>query len=270
MSQAVDWNLRMVGASSGMPLGFIAELWRPIEAWPGIGNIAERARARGRSPDGFDLRKATSRALLVETVNAAQAVMYTVDKIETLVSEVQAWVEEAVPPIGPDEEAPLYGRDVGHPNLTCASWEFANLLAWLRTLEERIERPAYRAEGRAGLLPMLNPLHPITPNVRSLVEALRSGALGDRRLTNLVLHNEVVPSPHQGARLTNDSRVVVRIPDRLEERVDLALELSYGEDRELLALAQRVADDVGQFVDGLLGEFEVANEMRNRGEIPPH
>jgi len=251
-------------------LGFIAELWKPPEAWAGLDRVVERAERSETRPDNYRLRDATSQRLLQEVVNAARAIMYTVDKIEGLVAEVQEWVDESIEPLGEDEERPQYVRGVGDPRLVAAGWEFANLLTWLRSLQERIERDARKPKGeKVGLVPMLNPHHPITPKVVSLVEDLYSGALGDRLLANLVLHHEVVPR-YTGAELTDDNRVIVRIPDRPEGPVDFSFELRYSEERDLISLARAVAEDVRRFVDGLLDEFEEANRMRQRGEIPSH
>ena len=107
----------MMGASTGMPLGFIAELWRPVEAWPGIENVIQRAKARGRTLDDWNLRNATSERLLEEVVNAARAVLYAAQKIEAAVAEVQEWAERDVARPDPDEPKPIYGTRVAHPLL---------------------------------------------------------------------------------------------------------------------------------------------------------
>jgi hypothetical protein len=264
------WGQRLMGSSTGMPLGFIAELWRRPDAWVGLDRAVQRAREKGRKVDGYTIFAATTEQLLREVVHTAQAILYTAEKVQTAVGHVQRWAERELPSLKPDEPWPEYGWGIGHPQVVAAGIEFVNLLSWLRGLEERLSRRALSGDGQVGLLPMLNPHHPITERVHKLAAELRKEAFGDRRLANLVLHHEAVPQGQSGAEWTRDRRVVIRLPDPLDEPVDFPFELTYAEQRDLLTISENIVGAVTRFVDTLLDHFEEANRMRKRGEIPPH
>jgi hypothetical protein len=158
--------------------------------------------------------------------------------------------------LAPGEPEPEYGRGVGHPKLMCASFEFMNLLGWLRTIDERLDRgyahPADKT--RAGLLPWLSEERPLRPRVEELVTAFREQAL-ERRPANYVLHAEALPAPLSGADLTRDHKIRISIPDRPGDRVGTRHDLTYEEGRDALSVAREADQAVETLIDGLIDGF---------------
>jgi hypothetical protein len=257
-----------IGANVGAPLGFYAEHWRPPEEDPHYPALAERYGANAASEVGM-LREHSLR----EVVYAACGFAYTLDKLEALLDEVQVWVEEEVERPAPDEPEPEYGRGVGHPKLMYASFEFMNLLSWLRTIDERLDR-GYANPGdksRAGLLPSLSQERPLRARVEELVATFREQAL-ERRLANYVLHAEALPAPLSGAKLTPDHKVKISIPDRPGERIGSRHDLTYEEGRDALSVAREADQAVEALVNGLIEGFveegRAIAEERERAQQP--
>lgn len=77
-----------------------------------------------------------------------------------------------------------------------------------------------------------------------------------------------MPPPFEGARLTDDHRVSLRVPDRPSIPVGTRWDLTYEEERDALTLAQEAAQAVESLVDGLIDAFVQEGQAvrRERGE----
>jgi hypothetical protein len=65
-----------------------------------------------------------------------------------------------------------------------------------------------------------------------------------------------VPAPLEGAQLTEEHGVRLRVPDRPERPVETRWHLTYGEERDVLTLARESARDVESLVEDLIEAFE--------------
>lgn len=255
MSERIlQWTRNAVfgyGIPSGAPLGFYAEHWKPIGDDPHYAALAERY------GEDAAMRIALLRPeLLREVVYAACGFAYTFEKLEALMEEVQAWVEENVERLATGQSEPGLGRSVAHPTLLCASFEFMTLLGWLRTIDERLERGQERSGHKTpvGLLPSLSETRPLCRCADELVRAFREQAL-ERRLANFILHAEAVPSPLSGASITRDHEVRISVPDRAHKRIGSRDDLTYEEGRDALSVARTADRAVETLVEGLIAGF---------------
>lgn len=226
------------------PIGFYAELWRSPEDDPDLPALKAKYGDRAESEVSM-----LQMQLLREVLTAAGGLFYTLGKIEALLAEMQVYVETHIQPWPAGEPWPEFGQGVSHPLLVHASYEFVNLLSWLRAIDERLDR-RHRASSdqpRVGLLPALA-YRPLRERVEALVVTFRAEAL-ERRLANYVMHAGTVPPPLEGARLTPDHKVSLRIPDRPGDRVSTRWHLTYEEERDGLTVAREAAQAVESLVD---------------------
>lgn len=230
---------------------FYAELWREPTEDPSLTALAEKY-GRDRALQEVTMLQTH---LLDEVVYAASGLLYTLERIESLLAALQEYVDEHVRPLADGEPWPEYGFGVAHPLVVEASFELANFLSWLRTIDERLDR-AYlpRSKAREGLLPGLAD-RPVRAQVQALVDEFRDTTL-ERTLANYQLHAAAVTPPFEGARLSPDHRVSLRIPDRAPKRVDTRWHLSYKDEREALTVAREAAAAVESLMDRLIEAFE--------------
>ena len=269
------WTRRAVfGEGAPDSRGFYREHWRPVQEDAAYAELTARYGEDRAATEVAILRS----HLLREVVYAACGFVYTLDKLEHLVGEVQEWVEEHVARPGADDPEPEFGRGVGHPNLVYASFEFMNLLGWLRTIDERLDRATQRPGERlrAGLVPALAEDRALRPRVEELVCDFRARAL-ERKLANYVLHAEAVPGPWGGGNLARDNTLSISIPDRAEHRIGTRHALTYTDGRDALAVAREASQAVEALIDGLIDAFiddgqaiaaERAAERGGRGRSP--
>jgi hypothetical protein len=244
------------------PVGFYAELWRDPKEDPDFPALA------ARYGDRAELEVHTLQMwLLREVVTAAAGLLYTLGKIEALLTELQAYVDEHVEPWPEDEPWPESGYGISHPLVVEASFEFVNFLSWLRAIDERLDRRhrPNSEEPRAGLLPSLAD-RPLRSKVKALVRDFQAKAL-ERKLANYVMHTGTVPQPIEGARLTEQHRISLQVPDRPTELVSTRWHLTYEEERDGLVLVREAAQAVASLVDDLLDaeeETRAVEEERQR------
>jgi hypothetical protein len=234
---------------------FYTELWRDPKEDPSFPALVEKY--------GEDLAEGEAALLQMrlpdEVVTAAAGLLYTLGRIEAILDGLQAYVDEHVPPWPEEEPSPQLGQvvSVSHPLVIEASFEFANFLSWLRTIDERLDR-AYlprSSEKREGLLPSLAE-RPLRARVQALVDDFRAKTL-ERTLANYQLHAAAVAQPLEGARLSSENVVSLPIPDRPTERIATRWHLSYEEEREALPVAREAARAVESLVDDLIDAFEL-------------
>ena len=245
-------------------IAFYSELWRDPKEEPSLPAMIEK----------YGEEKAESEVSFLQThlprevVTAAVGLLYTLGRIETILAELQAYADEHVPRLSEDEW-PEQGYTVAHPLVAEASFEFANFLSWLRTVDERLDRYIPRSDKREGLLPALAD-RPLRARVEELVDEFRRTTL-ERTLANYQLHAAAVTQPLEGARVSRDHRVSLPIPDRATERIASRWHLSYDDDREALPVAREAARAVESLVDDLIDAFEAESraveEERRRAQL---
>jgi hypothetical protein len=236
------------------PIAFYAELYRPPEDDPDLPALEKKY------GDHAVMEIVTlQQHLLGEVASAAAGLLYTLGKLEALLSELQAYVDEHVPRPEPDEPWPEFGSSVAHPLVVEASFEFVNFLSWLRAVDERLDRRRPDTEEtRAGLLPALGG-RPLRSKVEELMRVWRAEAL-ERTLANYAMHAAMVPAPLGGASLSPEHRVSLRVPDRPQGTVKTRWHLTYEEERDALNVAREAARRTEALVDGLIEAF--ADETR--------
>jgi hypothetical protein len=241
------------------PVGFYSELWRPPQDDPDLPALTAKYGPQNAATEVITLQMQLPR----EVVIAAGGVLHTFGRIEELLAELQAYVSEHVQP-WPVDERPKYGVSIGHPLVAEASFGFTNFLSWLRAVDERLDRPHRpgRTEPRVGLLPALAD-RPLRSKIEGLVMAFRTRAL-ERKLANYALHSGAVPQPMEGASLTDEHRVVLRVPDRPKKLVPTRWHLTFEEERDGLAVAREAAEAVGELVDGIIDAFEAESDAVTR------
>jgi hypothetical protein len=241
-----EWTRRLVP-----PLGFYAEHWRSPADDPDLPALA--AKYGESAVQEVSLLRVR---LLEEVVTAAGGLLHTLMKLEALLAEMQDYVEQHVAGWPVDEPRPEFGYGISHPLLVEASFEFANFLGWLRSIDERLDRRHLSGSGdlRAGLLPALAE-RPLRRRVETLIREFRTETR-ERNLANYVLHAATVPPPLEGARLTDDREVRLRIPDPPSGPIPTRWHLTYREERDALSRAREVASATESLVDGLLEAFE--------------
>jgi hypothetical protein len=236
------------------PLGFGTEFWRPMHEHPNFKALVALSQQLG-GDEKTALYYATS-GLIREVLHAAGAIEYAVGRIELLISEAQRESDDMLAELGGLGPKPEFGRYVGSSQLPQIAWEWGNLLAWTRGLEDRIRRDD--RDGDLGLLPSMNPDHPATAKVRDLWRSFKStNVLEDvRNQAALNLHAASIFHVGQPADLEDDGRVLVKVPDPVLRRVGTREELTFKQGRDILVTSKAILDAVERFVDDLLDIFE--------------
>lgn len=165
-----------------------------------------------------------------------------------------------------DVPTSLWGPDVDD-----AFIEYAKLLNWLRTLNDRMRSPDPYSGAKLGLIPALSHEMPLRREVDSVFNRFtRDPAIeNEALLANFGLHLHALPGGGTPlATMTSDGRARLLIPDKPTKRLYLFDQFTYDDEREMVVFALAALDRVTAFVDGLLSAFEVgtAHAMAQRAE----
>jgi hypothetical protein len=253
-----------------MPIGAPAELWRVVPKHPANAWIRERLKSRGRGCGQSDVAYFTSRTLLLDVIYAAGAIEYTVGRIDSLGAEVAAYASREGVTSQASDEVPL---SIVAPGVERVYYEYASLLTWVRTLDDRMRSKLRPEDVTLGLIPAL-----AEGAFRSKVEGIfdrwrRDLALdGEQYLTDYGLHMHALPgSGSPSALVAADGTLHFPIPDRPTGPVYLFDQFTHDEERELLPFPHVVLDRVSVFIDELLSAFVRATKevMETRGVSSP-
>jgi hypothetical protein len=248
------WQYRMNFPSDGwLPLGIAGELWSEQLNHPACAWLDAR-----ESPVEPEAEFQLTRTLLQDVLHAAGGVEHEVVRVLDAIDATQRWFDEAVasdPGWRPEMAARMYV-----PLESSLAWDYANLLTWLRTVEERIERRGRRrASLKLGLLPALADAT-VRDDVARLLRAFKQAVGGERELTNYALHASQIPSPGTpSGRLTEDGLLFFPIPDPSNEPIYIFNQFTYAEGRDLRSFATVVLEATETLVEGILTSFEHAN-----------
>jgi hypothetical protein len=252
-----------------MGLGWGAELWNPVSDHPAYEGKVKELVAVGRAPDEADVRLLLTQGLLLEVIHAAGAIEYTVEKIEALADAAQSSYDAQFPR-APEEEYPELGITAALHEADDAYIEYANLLTWLRALDDRISREARSDEGkrRLGLLPAVADDHALKKRLRGANSVLAQTLRPERELANYALHASVIPHAQKGVPVDPQWGVRFPIPDPITEPVYTPTEFTFTLNRELVSFAREVLAAVETFMDELLSAFEAEQITRTTWTAP--
>src|SRR6266498_4300653 len=259
MMRVDDWYRRV-----HFPSGATAELGFGYEYWildptiyEGHAELKARAADLGYRWTKRELAYELVENLLTEVIAAAGGVEHSLAALRDAVARAQAWSDQGATRATP-ESVP---HGIAHPSVTDAWYEFANLLTWARTVEERLDRGTRRRRGvaplpRQGLAHALRPVR-LKKRTDKLLTELRSGPVGEARfLANFTLHSALLRSPNSGAQLDQDGKVTLPIPDKQGDRISNWKVLPWKDHRNGVVFAEELWTSMETFMEGLIGAFE--------------
>jgi hypothetical protein len=237
-----------------LPLGRAGELWSPQSDHPARAWLEERAAELGRE---IDVTYYLTRSLLDDVLHAAGGVEYSAYRVLEQLDAAQAQFEEQR---HQSPETYAFNPHVPHhwvlaPTIT---WDYANLLTWLRAFADRI----CRREPSGGVLGLLPAIGDATAggDIEECLRRYRSRVGGDRQLANYALHASQVPgggSP--SAEITASGALVMRIPDRSSRTIYVFDQFRFDQNRDLRTFAERARSATEELVEGILASLERAN-----------
>jgi hypothetical protein len=264
LTRTIGW-LRRQHPGTTAPLGWGSEYWdRDPSNYEGSEQLRDRYVGLGYKPPRrgqlADLFTSGPPGLLTDVIVAAGGVEHSLNSLRAALAKAQEVADEHAKP----------GMGLGDETITDAWYEFANLLSWARSLEERLDqRPPPRKRGaprirRQGLLPALKPKR-LRRRVDQLVQELKDGPLRETRwLANRSLHAGLVQHSFSGGHVDEHGRIRLPIPDKLTGPVDHWYVFKWGEDRDAWTFAEELWRSIEKFMDGLLDAFESAMPKRLR------
>jgi hypothetical protein len=245
---------RLIADGGGVPLGFYAELWNEQPDHPARPALERLAKVLGyERPAPYWL----SESLLRDVLHAAGGVEYHALRVIAALDESQhqynAYIEKY-------PEA-AWRRDVEAQHFSVTeglSWEYPNLLTWLRTVTERIVRET-RGK-RVGLLPAIAD-EELRADVELLLQGFKDRVGDERQLANYGLHAAKLPDPGtpQGVVQENNT-LLVRIPDPTDEPIYVFDQFTYDQGRDLRSFTTYGVAATVELIDGLIDAFARANE----------
>lgn len=248
-TRRAKWFHRIVFPDDAlMSLGHPGETWRPDVELPGYNDLIA---ASARFKHGLSSWDLTSR-LLPDVAEAAAAVEYTAEKIHRAIAVAEAYYVPYLPALlaGPEPE---FGTHASHPAVADAYSEFANLVWWIRALDDRLE---HEFHGARGLLPALAPGRLKDRAQVLMVEFRRKLADEAGHFANYSLHHSTIPYAfNTSARVVNE-RLELPIPNRVTAPVKNHWDLSYSDGRTLSTYVDEASSVVATFMDALLDVFD--------------
>jgi hypothetical protein len=234
----------------------------PANEW-----VLAKAAELGRDYDESNVAYYTSRSLLRDVLHAAGAIEYTVHRIEAAAAAIQSYAQQHELRVSADS-VPM---SLGSPQVDDAFTEYANLLNWLRTLNDRMRSSDPYSDAKLGLVPALSEEMPLRGEVETVFDRFTRDPVieNEALLTNFGLHLHALPGGGTPfATMTSDGGARLLIPDKPTKRLYLFDQFTYDDEREMVAFGLAVLDRVASFVDGLLSAFEVGttHAMAQRAE----
>lgn len=159
---------------------------------------------------------------------------------------------------------------VGHEAAVEAWYAFADMLSWSRTIIERLDRRASDSKKfpRQGLIQGIKPKR-LKERCEAILADLRNGPVGHSRiLANFILHTALLQNPFSGVRLEESGSITLPIPDLPAAPVSHWYLLTWNDDRDGFAYAEKLWQAVEASIDNLLSAFEGAVPRRMRRLAP--
>ncbi len=239
-------------------LGSGNELWAFPSDYPTLVHLRRVWQKLGRKCDFNDLTYYASRDLILEVIEAAGAVEYAVQRLETAAVEAQKWVTDHPWPLVPG--APRQGTSAP-PTVRLAYLDFNSVVVWVRGVQERLDRKA--GLSRAGLVNVLAERR-LRKDVRSAHSKFLNRTKEARFLANFGLHASRVQrnAGTASAEVLDDRTIVLRMPDRVTKSVEVFDEFTFTEGREIVGYANELLTAVDDLIDALLDAFDQARPKR--------
>ena len=253
-AKAWEWLRRIhFGAERTVGLGWGKELWKwDASLYETEDGIRDALRSAGHDIDEDSVVFEATHNLLDDVVHATGGIELSSMRLHKAMDRMQEVYSGRVKEVtGSGEE--FYISD---PAVEESWYAVEELLAWARTMDERLRQkaftPGYRRQGLVSAM-MDGPRREAMIKAR---ERLLAGGVGEARfLTNLNLH---VQSIQAGTPLckVRSGRLLLPFPDRVTKRVAHRIELTYAEDRDAVSFADDLMGSVERFMDEMLGAFE--------------
>jgi hypothetical protein len=242
-------------------LSFPGELWvSDPEQYQGAAELQARYLALGCKKRPRELAYELAGFLLDDVLVAAGGVETSMHRLRDAIDRTAAWAAEHDLRATPD--VPM---GISHDTVIDAWYAFADLLSWVRTLDERFDRKGYKSKGRQGLFPAIKPKR-LKKRITVLLGEFRNGPAGGptRLLTNFSLHAALVRHPMSGASIDVDGKISLPMPDPPSAAVDHWYLLTWKDERDGIEFAEALWAEVCTLIDGVLAAFEKATPKRLR------
>lgn len=251
--------------SSSAALGFGLELWDvDPRGYEGYKQLRAHVAALGRRMTSRELAVELSADLLSDVLVAVGGVEQARADFHAAVSRAQVWADEHVP------RQPDIPHHIQNEHVTEAWYHFANVLTWMRAVEERLDRSPRRLPRgvpplrRQGLAPAIAPKR-LRKRVEQLLTDLRAGPAGEARLlANRTWHASLIRHSFSGADLDPDGKVLFPVPDRTTAPTYHWQVFTWAEHRDAGSIVEDLWRAVETLFDGVLVEYERATSKRLR------
>jgi hypothetical protein len=261
--RTIEWSRRQAHPTTAQaPLGWGAEYWdRKAENYDGHLALKNRRRALGRKSRKREIANDLAYFLLSDVIVAAGGVELAVERLAIAHEQlVTLAVRHGI------RGTADYRHGLADLSSIDAAYAFSDLLAWVRTVNERLDRKSWDkgVRRRQGLLPSIRPKR-LHARVEKLVTGLRASSFGDcLTLANFTLHTALTREPRSGVEVDQTGRVILPIPDTPTSSVAHWYLLTWDDDRDGFEFADAVWEDLRRFMDELLAAFERAVPKRLR------
>ena len=251
-------------AVSQVPLGTPGELWDSNpNHYEGRAQLEARLHVLGRKWTRRGMAYQLASSLLDDLLVAAGGVEGAILRFRAACEETRTWIAQNG--LQPTPSVPTGVVDLS----TAAAWyTFAELLIWLRTVEERLERSGYRKNyDKQGILPALRPKR-LKKRVALALERYRADPAinSTRYLSNFTLHAALIANPSSGAILRPDGSLHLPMPDPPTSRVAHRHSFTWNQNRDGIDAAEEMWQAVQVLIDDVLDAFERATPKRLRRE----
>ena len=260
--RAWRWQSRIGwGPGRNVPLDWGSELWNwDVSAFESADGIRVAKTRSGRAFDDDDVLAEATFTLLRDVVDAAGGLEAAYKRFGVAVASAQERLDKLVAKTGFSKSSPEpeVGWNFSDTTLEDAWYALEEMIIWARTFDDRLRHPAHdrRTYPDQGLIPALA----ASPRREAIITA-RSRLVGAylnevRYLAQLNLHMQLTKAGSVQARV-RDGQLVLRFPDRVTGWISHRWQLSYNDDRDAVAYADGLMRAVEQFMDEMLGAFEL-------------
>jgi hypothetical protein len=258
------------------------ELWAEQPDHPGrkpVGRLGDKLDRE------VDVDFVLVRTLLADVVHAAGGVEYHAARVLSALDRSQRDYDHGVA----DDTHRPDGQHTYVPLEESLAWDYANLLVWLRTVEERMDRLSIRfdpapklsrfenelvwllrrrqpdlvwrrrpARARVGLLPAVGDAQ-LRAEAEQLLASFKDRVGDERTLASYGPHAAQLLTPGTpNAALRPNGTLVVPVPDPPAEPIYVLDQFTYDQRRDLATFAITAVNAADEFMTALLDAFEQA------------
>lgn len=255
LSRSIEWRRRMRFEKLGV--GY--ELWDLSRPKPAVHDrLADRLEKLGRKYADNDLAYMLVEHSLLEVVNAAEGAERSLTAMRENATTAQISADrfrfsKGAGVLRADPES------YTDPEVVDVWYEFLNILTWVRSIHDRVDRKDHTGKQKVGLLPSLA-AGGLKQRVEDAYRRFDHGRAAEaRRLTNYGVHAGLLPNPGTpSARVKADGMLTFVMPDPVHNAIDNWQEFTFQEERDALTFAEELFDEVAGFMDLVLDAFRDA------------